>query len=80
VKTAVPHISDLPAIDVYQVGDAYFVLDGNHRVSIARRQGLEFIDAYVTDVPDLGAWAACPPVLVRRSNQSNGRSCPSRQR
>lgn len=50
VKTAAYHISDLPAIDVYQIGDAYFVLDGNHRVSIARRQGLEFIDARVTQV------------------------------
>lgn len=50
VKTAAPHISDLPAIDVYQIGDAYFVLDGNHRVSIARRQGIEYIDARVTEV------------------------------
>ena len=50
VKTAVAHISELPAIDVYQIGDAYFVLDGNHRVSIARRDGLEFIDARVTEV------------------------------
>lgn len=50
VKTAVFHISDLPAITVYKIGDAYFVLDGNHRVSIARREGLEFIDAHVTEV------------------------------
>ena len=50
VKTAVAHISELPAIDVYQIGEAYFVLDGNHRVSIARRDGLEFIDARVTQV------------------------------
>lgn len=50
VKTAVYHISELPAIDVYQIGEVYFVLDGNHRVSIARREGLEFIDARVTEV------------------------------
>ncbi|MCB9420978.1 MAG: universal stress protein [Ardenticatenaceae bacterium] len=50
VKTAVAHISELPAIDVYQIGAAYFVLDGNHRVSIARRDGLDFIDARVTEV------------------------------
>ena len=50
VKTAVAHISELPAIDVYQIGEAYFVLDGNHRVSVARREGLEFIDARVTEV------------------------------
>ncbi|MFW6097790.1 MAG: universal stress protein, partial [Chloroflexota bacterium] len=40
----------LPPIEVYQIGDAYFVLDGNHRVSIARRQGLTHIEAYVTKV------------------------------
>ena len=28
-------------IDVYQVGDAYFVIDGNHRVSIARQEGMK---------------------------------------
>jgi hypothetical protein len=26
----------LPPIDVFQVGDVYFVQDGNHRVSVAR--------------------------------------------
>jgi uncharacterized ParB-like nuclease family protein len=36
-----------PPIDVYQVGESYFVLDGNHRVSIARQHGLETIEAYV---------------------------------
>lgn len=37
-------------IDVYQIGDAYFVLDGNHRVSIARQSGAKYIQAYVTEV------------------------------
>lgn len=50
VKTAARTVSELPAIDVYQIGDAYFVLDGNHRVSIAREQGIDFIDARVTEV------------------------------
>jgi hypothetical protein len=40
-----------PPIDVYQVGESYFVLDGNHRVSIARQQGLESIEAYVWEFP-----------------------------
>jgi uncharacterized ParB-like nuclease family protein len=38
-----------PPIDVYQVGESYFVLDGNHRVSIARQHGLETIEAYVKE-------------------------------
>lgn len=39
---------NLPPIDVYQIGDAYFVADGNHRVSIARQEGLTHIDAHIT--------------------------------
>jgi hypothetical protein len=40
----------LPPIDVYKVGDMYFVKDGHHRVSIALATGQTTIDAYVTDV------------------------------
>jgi nucleotide-binding universal stress UspA family protein len=40
----------LPPIDVYQIGSAYFVQDGHHRVSIARQLGVEFIAAHVTEV------------------------------
>ena len=50
VRAAADHVTELPAIDLYKVGDVYFVLDGNHRVSIARRQGLDSIDAHVTEV------------------------------
>lgn len=44
------HLQDieLPPIEVYQVGTVYFVRDGNHRVSVARKRGQTFIDAYVT--------------------------------
>jgi hypothetical protein len=38
---------DMPPIEVYQVGDAYFVVDGNHRVSVARQEGMKTIAAYV---------------------------------
>jgi hypothetical protein len=40
----------VPPIDVYQVGDLYFVADGHHRVSIALATGQKTIDAYVTEV------------------------------
>lgn len=40
----------LPPIDVYKVGDAYFVKDGNHRVSVARERGQAYMDAYVVEV------------------------------
>jgi hypothetical protein len=39
-----------PPIVVYQLGDAYFVIDGHHRVAIARQQGVEAIDAEVTEL------------------------------
>lgn len=41
----------LPPIDVYLVGEVYFVRDGNHRVSVARANGLEEIEARVTEIP-----------------------------
>jgi hypothetical protein len=55
----------LPPIELYQLGQTYFVKDGNHRVSVAREQGQEFIDAYVvelhvsvpvTDLEELEDW------------------------
>lgn len=39
----------LPPIQLYKVGDIYFVKDGNHRVSVARERGIEFIDAEVIE-------------------------------
>ncbi len=41
---------DLPPVRLYKVGDAYFVLDGHHRVSVAREQGVQFVDAEVQEV------------------------------
>jgi hypothetical protein len=45
------HIQDviLPPIKLYKVGEVYFVRDGNHRVSVARSQGVQAIDAEVTE-------------------------------
>jgi hypothetical protein len=40
----------LPPIELRKVGDAYFVVDGHHRVSVARQQGQMYIDAYVTEL------------------------------
>jgi hypothetical protein len=39
-----------PPISVYQVNDVYFVIDGNHRVALAKQKGAEFIDAEVTQI------------------------------
>jgi len=40
---------NLPPVVLYQVGDVYFVVDGHHRVSVAREQGQVFIDAEVRE-------------------------------
>lgn len=37
----------LPPIQLYEIGGVYFVRDGNHRVSVAKAQGIEAIDAEV---------------------------------
>ncbi len=41
-----------PPIQVYQVFDGYWVVDGNHRVAVARQMGNELIEAYVTVIDD----------------------------
>lgn len=40
---------ELPPVILSKIGDSYFVEDGNHRVSVARYQGVEMIDADVTE-------------------------------
>ena len=46
------HINDipLPPISLYELGGLYFVRDGNHRVSVAKSKGIEFIDAEVVSL------------------------------
>jgi hypothetical protein len=41
---------ELPPVSLFKIGDAYFVNDGNHRVSVARQQGVEMIDAEVVEL------------------------------
>lgn len=53
VKALMLHGGGLPPIEVYKVGEVYFVLDGNHRVSVAQHIGNEEIEAYVTEIDTL---------------------------
>jgi hypothetical protein len=40
---------NLPPVVLYKVGDVYFVVDGHHRVSVAREQGQVFIEAEIRE-------------------------------
>jgi hypothetical protein len=54
---------ELPPVSLYKVGNAYFVEDGNHRVSVARYHGVQWIDAEVVElrspIPAAQRRAAC---------------------
>ena len=50
VYTAMVEGDELPPIDVYRVGEGYYVIDGHHRVSVARSIGRDTINARVIDV------------------------------
>ncbi|HJZ46140.1 MAG TPA: universal stress protein [Roseiflexaceae bacterium] len=50
VKSAMESPTGVPPIELYRIGDAYFVLDGNHRVSVLRRIGATHAQAYVTEI------------------------------
>ena len=39
---------DFPPITVYELDGRYFVVDGHHRVAIARQRGIEYLDAEIT--------------------------------
>lgn len=54
IQRAMARGEPLPPVQLYKMGDIYFMVDGHHRVAVARRQGARFIDAEVTEfVPDV---------------------------
>jgi dienelactone hydrolase len=77
--------SGLPPVELYKVGQAYFVRDGNHRISVARQHKVPTIEAYVweyetrvplepdTDVDDLLSKSAHAAFLERTNLD---RLCP----
>lgn len=46
-----PTSAGVPPIEVYKVGELYFVKDGNHRVSVASQLQMSTIEAYVWEYP-----------------------------
>lgn len=44
-------LEGLPPVDLYKIGEVYFVKDGNHRISVACVNGVTSIEAYVAELP-----------------------------
>jgi hypothetical protein len=40
---------DLPPVELYEIGDSYFVVDGHHRVSVARYHDVPTVEAAVAE-------------------------------
>jgi hypothetical protein len=62
VSLAIAYIGclPLPPVELIQIGDAYFVRDGHHRISVGRAFGQTSIDAEVI------TWQAAPPFPWQR--------------
>ena len=73
VKLANESMEGVPPIDVYQIGEVYFVLDGHHRVSVMKSIKADYIQANVrvinTDVP-LKPTDSPDEIIVKTERQS----------
>ena len=75
IDRAFHRAEELPPVNLYKIGDEYFVLDGNHRVSVARYQGVEMIDA---EVVELRSRKPADPQPAEQRSRSRLRTNPNR--
>ena len=50
IDAALRRGEEMPPIDVYRIGDVHFVIDGHHRVAVARALEWKTINAHVVEV------------------------------
>ncbi len=50
LDAALNALDPVPPVELYRIHDVFFVKDGNHRVSVARANGIDVIEAYVTEL------------------------------
>lgn len=50
LDAALHSMEGFPPVDLFKIGEVYFVRDGNHRVSVARANGSTHIEAYITEI------------------------------
>src|SRR5215204_1908033 len=56
---------DLPPVELYGIGDAYFAVDGHHRVSVARYHDVPTVEAVVAEFHPKRPVARTPAGLKR---------------
>ena len=59
-----------PPVSLYKIGDSYFVVDGNHRVSVASYHGIERIDAQVIEFRGTSAPETRPPARTESKSSA----------
>lgn len=50
LDAALNSMEGFPPVELFKIGEVYFVRDGNHRVSVARANNSTHIEAYVTEI------------------------------
>jgi hypothetical protein len=60
---------DLPPVELYETGDAYFVVDGHHRVSVARFHDVPTVDTVVAEFHPKQPVARPPAALERLAEE-----------
>jgi len=81
IDRAFHRAEDLLPVSLYKIGDSYFVLDGNHRVSVARYHGIQTMEAIVTEFFPARATGARQeprpdPILPRLGGLTREPCCP----
>jgi hypothetical protein len=75
IDRAFHRAEDLPPVELYEIGEAYFVVDGHHRVSVARYHDVPTVEAAVVEFhPQLPA-APIPAISksVERTMMERGK-------
>jgi hypothetical protein len=65
IDRAFHRTEDLPPVELYEIGESYFVVDGHHRVSVARYHDVPTVEAAVVEF-DPKHPAAPVPITSKR--------------
>ena len=74
ILMAMEEMEPLPPIEVYKVDDQYYVIDGHHRVSVAKWLGYHEITAHIVEIKTHRV-DQTPPMSAKAINQWQAASC-----